>query len=135
MKEIVDADTGIKGEEQIRQIQDVLAAVRRLRRKSHVDLVYMFGSKQHIAIKIAEGQHHFTHLATAFASTEYDSQEMPQEPLEIKVDSNELTDENVSESLANFVRNHFPDLLNSSVNIYGSFKDYKTKQILKTLSQ
>lgn len=134
MKEILDTDIGIKDEEETRQIQNVLAAARRLRGKSRVDLVYMFTTKQHTAIKIAEGQHQFTHLATAFASTEYDFQELPQAPLEIKVDSVELTDENISDSVAKFLKNHFPDFLNKPVNIYRNLKDYKTKQILKTLS-
>lgn len=134
MKERLNQDTEITTEEQIRQIQNVLAVERRLRKKSRVDLIFMFQSKQHTAIKITETRYGFTHLATAFAQTEYDSDETPTFPLEIKVDSDELTNKNISESLADFLKNHFPDFLNVPVNIYASLKDYKTKQVLKTLS-
>jgi len=77
MKEVSEADLVITELEEIRWVQNVLSAERRSVRKGRADLVLMFKSKQHAAIKIADSTRRFTHLATAFAQTEYELQETP----------------------------------------------------------
>ncbi|KKR78258.1 MAG: hypothetical protein UU23_C0001G0022 [Candidatus Curtissbacteria bacterium GW2011_GWA1_40_9] len=120
-------------DDEIRQVAEVLTAIRRARKTGKLDLFIAFMAKEHCAIKIAKGPTMQTHMATIFAQTEYDPDENPQDPLEIKIDANELTVENITDSVINFLFVHFPEALNCKINFYKNYRDYKTKNPIKII--
>lgn len=130
-----DSDISLTPEDEMIQASGIISSVKRAKQRGQLDLVYLFKSRQHCAIKIFEWPNRQTHLAVAFAQTEYDINEKPESPLEIKVDSQELTYENLQESVLGFLANHFPEALSYKINFFCDTQSYKNKTPLNTHQQ
>ena len=108
-------------------IQNADMAIKRAVKRKRLDLVYMLKGQKYAAVKIAEGHHRFTHLTTAFAQTEYDPDELPQNPLEIKVDADIIADDTLINTTMKFLKT-LPNIKHTKVNIFTNLRNYLNKK-------
>ncbi len=128
MKETVGDQLLNVDEEDKAVLQNADQAVARAKKRKRLDLVYMLKGPNYASIKIAEGRHKFTHLTTAFAQTEFGAGHTPTLLLEIKVDTDTITDDTLIESTVAFCQNNLPNRRRTTVSIFTSLKDYLNKK-------
>lgn len=130
MKEFETDIPSLSPDDEMLQVAEVLSALRRVRKQGQIDLVFCFMADSHCAVKIFEGIDAQTHLAVAFAQTEYDDGKTPQSPLEIKVESDKLSQDNLQISVVQFLEKHFMGGLPPKINFYKDLSNYLVQKPL-----
>lgn len=126
MKEFNPSSKQIRAWEaqQEQEIERILGSVRR----RTISLVFMFQTKNHVALKLMDGYGHVAHLATAFAQTEYDTNDLPNSRLEIKIDEPSLTDKNIAHAAITFLTDQFPQTKRSTIVVYRDLEKFKIRK-------
>ena len=107
------------------QQEQEIASILGSKRRRTISLVYMFQTKSHVALKLIDRHSHVAHLATAFAQTEYDTNDLPNSRLEIKIDEPSLTNKNIAHAAINFLTDQFPQTKRSTIVVYRDLKKFK----------
>lgn len=122
----------ISASPELTQVQEIIEQDKFGKKRTVLKVVMMFKTDKHVALKIIDHPHfQFYHLASAFSRTEYAPEEIPSSKMEIKIEEDNLTDDNIADALIKHLYETFPATQNLQVNVYDTPRSYATNKPIK----